>query len=175
MSVADGSFGLQNTAGEKLNVSGPDGRFEVVEAPAGAVYLIVMSRVFGAKAKYDMLWQPITLAADPRVQDIGELEVVATRLEPNQKPGDLGYELHSWDPSKKPEDFEATVALVRPGGPAQGSGLAAGDVIETVQGHEVLGARGFRYNQLTKLPEGSKLELGLRGDKRVTLVLGPPL
>lgn len=28
---------------------------------------------------------------------------------------------------------------------------------------------------MTKLPEGSKLELGLRGDKRVTLVLGPPL
>src|SRR5690606_33775992 len=133
------------------------------------------NRAGGSKAKYQALFRPMTLKPEPLVQDIGEVEVLATRLEPNEPPGDLGYDLNGWDPTVEPENYEPIVALVRPGGPAVGSGLVAGDVIEKIQGHDVLGTNVSRYYQLTQLPEGSKVKLEVRGDKTVEITLGPPI
>ena len=168
-------IGFGRGDGENLNVSGPDGSFEVENVPVGAVILLAVNRAGGSEAKYQVLFQRMTLAADPLVQDIGEIEIIARRLEPNEKPGDLGYTLNGWDPTREPEDYEPIVALVRPGGPAEGSGLVAGDVIEKVQGHDVLGTNSSHYRQLTRLPAGSKLKLEIRGGKSVEIILGPPI
>ena len=89
--------------------------------------------------------------------------------------GDLGFTLKDRDPAAEPEDLEMEVAFVRPDGPAAGSGLAVGDVIETVDGHSVLGSDSLRFATLTRGPAGTKLSLGIRGGKSVELVLGPPL
>ncbi|MEM6991322.1 MAG: PDZ domain-containing protein, partial [Myxococcota bacterium] len=58
-----------------------------------------------------------------------------------------------------------TVALVRPGGPAVGSGLVAGDVIVSVGGHDVTGGSEYLYRPLTAVAPGTVVELGLEGGR----------
>jgi protocatechuate 3,4-dioxygenase beta subunit len=169
------SFTINRGGGERLNVTGPDGRFEVKDVPVGQVNLMVWSRGGGSETKHESLYHPLTLASEPLVQDIGDLEVVPKRLDATQKGGDLGYTLHEWDLSAEPSEFKATVASVRPGGPADGSGLAVGDVIEKVDGHDVTGNNTSRYYPLTRVAEGTKITLGLSGDKTVEIIAGPPL
>ncbi|MFO7564230.1 MAG: carboxypeptidase regulatory-like domain-containing protein [Enhygromyxa sp.] len=173
--VAQGSFSLRSDDADRRNVTGADGRFEVENATTGKISVIAWNRAAGSKAKYEALWQPLVLAAEPLVQDLGELEVVATRVEPKQKAGDLGFEINDWDPTVEPTEWEPIVASVRPGGPAEQGGLTAGDVIEKVDGHEVSGSKSGRYRALTHVPEGTVVKLGVRGGKTVEITAGPPI
>lgn len=161
-------------ADERKHVSGPDGRFELSDVASGRLDLVAWTRAGSRKAKYSFFRQSMTLAAEPLVQDLGDLQLVPNRLEPNQDAGDLGFELNAYDPTIEPEEWEPIVALVRPGGPADGVGLAAGDVIEKIDGHDVL-ANGGRYHALTSVPAGTKLTLELRGGKTIELVTGAPI
>ncbi|HVI02514.1 MAG TPA: carboxypeptidase regulatory-like domain-containing protein, partial [Enhygromyxa sp.] len=163
------------SANEHRNVSGPDGRFELDNIPAGRVELMAWNRAGGSKSKYEFNNFPLTLAAEPLVQDVGDLKLAAKRLEPNQEPGDLGYELNAWDPTIERTEWEPVVALVRPAGPADGSGLAAGDVIEKVDGHGVSGSNSGLYRTLTSVPPGTKITLEIRGGKKAEIVAGPPI
>ncbi|PRP90455.1 Nickel uptake substrate-specific transmembrane region [Enhygromyxa salina] len=172
----NGRYAFRPSAGERLHVSDSDGRFEIKNAPAGRVTLAVWSHgPRNGPGKYHGLRRAMTLDPEPAAQDLGEIEVVAHRLERNQDAGDIGFGINRWDPSADPEGFEATVAAVRPGGPADGSGLAPGDVIEKVDGHSVLGVDGGRFSSLTTVPAGTELSLELRGGDSVVIVAGPPL
>lgn len=64
---------------------------------------------------------------------------------------------------------------MRVNGPAASAGLLVGDVIEKVQGHDVLGTHGQRYPILTRVPEGTTLTLELAGGRTVELVTGPAI
>ncbi len=168
-------FGRGKPDSERLNVSSADGRFEIADAPVGKVEFVAWSRDRGRDGKYDFFRKPLTLAAEPEVQDLGDIELLAKRLEPGESSGDLGYTIARRDPATELSDWKPVIATVHPGGPADGIGLAAGDIIETVDGHAVQGDNFSRYRTLTTVPEGTTLVLVLEGGKAVELVAGPPI
>ncbi|KIG17356.1 hypothetical protein DB30_03413 [Enhygromyxa salina] len=173
--VSGGSaFGGHDPGAERLNVSGADGRFEVANVPAGRSELAAWSRAGGRERQYDFFRKPLLLPAGPAVQELGDIELISKRLDPEQTVGDLGYTVARWDPAKDLSDWEPVVATVRPGGPADTAGLAVGDVIEAVDGHAVLGDNFSRYRTLTSVPEGATLALTLERGEIVKVVAGPP-
>jgi protocatechuate 3,4-dioxygenase beta subunit len=166
------------TTGNRVGVHDPqyitdaDGRFELEGVQTGLMALVVVNRSANS-GRYE-LWRAMNLEPDPPVQDLGDLAIVARRLAADEAAGDLGFVLHDWEPTIESQHFEATVAVVRPGGPAEAGGLTAGDVIEKVDGHDVLGAHYDRYRALTSVPEGTTIRLELRGGKLVEITAGPP-
>jgi protocatechuate 3,4-dioxygenase beta subunit len=166
-------FGKRDPA--HRNVTGADGRFEIEDAATGNIMLRATSRTGGSEAEYDWLVMPLTLDAEPAVHDIGDLELVAKRLGPDQRAGDLGFTLVARDPDPATADWTPTIASVRPDGPAASSGLAVGDVIAKVDGHAVGGIHESRYRTLTHVREGTTLTLTLDAGTTVAFVVGPPV
>jgi protocatechuate 3,4-dioxygenase beta subunit len=169
------SFGQRNGDSERLNVSAADGRFEVADVSVGKVELVAWPRGRGREAKYDYFRKPLTLAAEPAVQDLGDVELIAKRLDPEQSLGDLGYTVARWDPATELSDWKPVIATVRAGGPGDAAGLVVGDVIAKVDGHTVQGEDFSRYRTLTTVAEGTVLVLVLEGGRAVELVAGPPI
>ena len=168
------------------NVTGADGRFEIEGAATGTIVLRATVQNAESEAQYDWLAVTLTVDAEPAIHDVGDLELVTRRLEPNQRAGDLGFTLVARDPAQAFTDGAPTIASVRPDGPAATSGLAVGDVIAKVDGHAVGGVHESRYRALTTVPEGTTLTLSIapkpgaeRGtttqDATVELVVGPPV
>lgn len=179
MSVTIGARGTtmsfyNEESGDLPHVSSADGRFEVANALTGKVMLAVTSRSFESDSRYDWLWLPYQIPEGKDMVDIGDIELVASRVGPDQKPGDPGFELQQAELDIEPEAQIAKVALIRPSGPADGSGLAVGDAIETVDGHDVRGANSHRLRTLLRVPPGRSFELGVSGGKTVTITAGPP-
>jgi protocatechuate 3,4-dioxygenase beta subunit len=166
------SFGPEK-AGNQPHISDADGRFEVADALSGKVTLALLPRGT-IDGPYSWLFFPYEIPAGEDVIDIGDVEVIADRVDSKQKPGDIGFEVKSMEPGADPEAFVAIVALVRPGGPAEGK-LAVGDRIATVDGYEVDGTRSYRLSRMTKVAPGVSFELGLAGGKTVTITAGPPI
>ena len=180
MSVSFGARGAamswgNEKGGDLPHVSDADGRFVVADALAGKVTIAVSPRSFGKDNRYSWLWTSFFVPSGEDEVDIGEVELVADRVGPDQKPGDKGFEVKQAEPGAAPEDYVATVSLIRPGGPAEGSGLEVGDQIETANGHDVRGSNSFRLGRLTKVAPGQSFELGLVGGKKVTITAGPPI
>ncbi|MFV8749576.1 carboxypeptidase regulatory-like domain-containing protein [Nannocystaceae bacterium ST9] len=174
ISPDSGSFSF-STTNERKEVSDAEGRFEVGQAPTGDVQITVSPRNFGETVQYDWSSFPREIATAPAEQDIGDLELVARRLTPEQVAGDLGFELQQSEMDVEPEDRQVRVGLIRPGGPAAGSELAVGDVIERVDGKSVEGANSSRFRGLTRVPAGTVLEIGIKDGKTVTITVGPPI
>ncbi|HVI03681.1 MAG TPA: PDZ domain-containing protein, partial [Enhygromyxa sp.] len=157
---------------DKRHITDADGRFELDNVPIGSITLDIWNRTAGSESRYERVQQPLKVAAEPLVQDIGELEIVAKRLGADEDPGDLGYRINDWDPTVAPEEWQPIVASVRADGPAAASGLAAGDVIEKVDGIAVAGSYSS-YDTLTRVPVGRTVKLALAGGKTVEIVAGP--
>ncbi|KIG13085.1 hypothetical protein DB30_00550 [Enhygromyxa salina] len=164
-----------DSPGENKDVSDSDGRFELEDVPTGAVDVMIMYRDFTADSDYDWSRRSLRLAAKPLVQDLGEIELIASRLGQRETGGDLGFKTKSTGPEVEPEDEYFEVAVIRPGGPADQSGLAAGDRITEVDGRGVTGLDSHRFNKLTRAPPGTKIQLTIEGKPAVTIVLGPPV
>lgn len=161
--------------GERRNVSDADGRFEVDDAATGKVDMMIFSRDIANMQTYGWTQRMLTLAAEPAVQDLGEIELIASRLGERQKAGDIGFKTKPGEPDSEPEDRVFEVAIIRPGGPAEGSGLEVGDRIVEVDGRTVSGLDSHRYNKLLHAPAGTVVELTIEGGKQVKIELGPPL
>jgi hypothetical protein len=161
-------------SGELPHVSDADGRFEVANAQIGKVQLVIMPRDFSEHTRHPGMWGTYQIPEGEGVVDIGDVELVATRTERDQKPGDVGFELQKSELGAEPDDYLAKVALIRPGGPADGSGLEVGDAIETVDGHDVRGNNSSRLQPLIQVAPGQSFELGLAGGKTVKITAGPP-
>ena len=172
ISGAGGSFSGNPNAAQLEHVSDAEGRFRVDGVSVGDVYVRIMPR--GSMDTYGMSRVGLNLPSQPAVQDIGEIELLRMRTKPGEKSGDLGYKLAQVPPETKQEDRYLEVAFIRPGGPADGTGLAAGDRIVDVDGKAVSGRDG-RYSTLTSAPVGTSIVLGIEGGKKVTIVLGPPV
>ena len=168
------SFGSEKS-GELPHVSNAEGRFTINDALTGKVMLAAIPRSFGTDLPYSWTWMPYQIPAGDEVVDLGDIEIVADRTQHNQKPGDIGFEVKAAALGSESEDHVTTVALIRPGGPADGSGLAVGDVIETVDGHDVKGAKSFRFARLTRVAPGASFALGTAGGKTIKITAGPAI
>lgn len=168
-------FSSDDAPGDRRDVSDADGRFEVEDAPTGKATLTIIPRNFADPGSYGWTQRSVNLATEPAVQDVGELELLASRLEERQKAGDTGFKIKPNEPEVEPEDAVFEVAVIRPGGPAEGSGLEVGDRILEVDGRTVSGLDSHRYGTLTRVPPGTVIELTIEGGNKVKIELGPPL
>ncbi len=159
--------------GERKEVSDEAGNFEV-EGPTGKVRIVVSSRTGSRTSPYTGNSFVRTIPMDPSSQDLGDLELIASRLEPDQAAGDIGFNLQQGEPGTAYEAIRLTVGLIHPGGPASTTTLAVGDVIETVDGKSVLGIDSGRFRSLCKVAPGTTLSLGLADSKSVDIVVGSP-
>lgn len=93
-----------------------------------------------------------------------------------ERGGDLGVRFKE-PPVDVPEPdlMEHVVSFIRPGGPASGSGLAIGDTVISIDGHDVTGPRAYLFSTLATVPPGTTLTLGIAGGKTVRVTAGPPL
>ncbi|MFO7562112.1 MAG: carboxypeptidase regulatory-like domain-containing protein [Enhygromyxa sp.] len=153
-----------------------DGKFELAGLPPGRVELIVSPRDWRS-ASYSLQVPVIELAAEPLVQDIGELELVGGELEPGQSPGELGFEFRISGGSEGLEgadDWQVEVTKLRLGGPAEVAGLRVGDVITRFDGASVEGrqARGMGI-YMRKVAAGAKITIERRDDTKLSIVAAP--
>jgi hypothetical protein len=161
---------------EQDRISDADGRFRVEGVQVGDVRVRISPRNFGTgENTYASTSRDLKLPSQPAVQDIGEIELLASRVASDQKTGDLGYTLMRLAPELAREDRYLEVAVIRPGGPAETTGLAISDRIVEVDGRSVTGLDYHRYSTLTRAPPGTSIVLGIEGGKQVTIVLGQPV
>jgi M6 family metalloprotease-like protein len=107
---------------------------------------------------------PVAWAADPPPADLAEYKAVAqaatTRVmrEPAPAKGHLGFGVTA-------DGGRLVVARVEPGGPAEAAGVAAGDVIRSLDGRPVAGLDALRQDVQRK-KVGHKAALGVERDGR---------
>ena len=174
ISVGSGGWSFNSEAKPGSEISDEQGQFEVADAPTGKVRIMITPRDFGLTSDYSWNLFNRTIATEPAIQDLGDITLIADRLEPGQTAGDIGFELAQTDPGLEPEQLRHTVGLVRPGGPAEASGIAVGDVIKKVEGKSVVGEDYRSYWKLVAAPQGTVIALGLASGKSVSIELGPP-
>lgn len=162
---------------DQEDVSDAQGRFVVEDAPTGKISVIIMAPGF-TRDEYGYNWLRRRVAAEPRVQDLGRLELLRDRLGRGDEPGDLGFKTKDPEPDAEPEDVRYVIAFVRPGSPAAAAELQVGQEIVTVDGQDVRGENSVRYDKLTRVKAGTKVKLGVLdgGETRaVTVTAGPPV
>jgi hypothetical protein len=155
-------------------VTDASGRFEVENAPAGEVKMWVMSRTRGA-GDYNPLWANERIPDDEDPFEMPTIELIKKRLDDEEQPGDLGFKLREGDAGQDRNEGDLIIAFIRPGGPADKAGLSVGDKITTVDGHDVTGEHKSRYWALTRVKEGTALDIGLDSGTSVELVAAKPL
>jgi protocatechuate 3,4-dioxygenase beta subunit len=170
-------FGGSMGKADQEDVSDAQGNFVVEDAPTGKISVLIMAPGF-TDNDYGMTRIQRRVAAEPRVQDIGRIELLRDRVQRGDEPGDLGFKIKEREPTIEPEDVRHVVAFVRPDGPAAAAGLAVGQEIVVVDGQEVTGTNAYRYSKLMRVPPGAKVKLGVLDGKElrvVTLTAGPPV
>lgn len=167
------SFGRGGDKADQKDISDAQGRFEVEDAPTGKVSLTAMAPSF-TDNDYGWTFIQRRLKPEPKVQDLGTVELVKKRTERGQEPGDLGFKRKEDEPDIEPEDIRNVVAFVKPDGAAAKAGLAIGDEIVEVDGQEVTGTNHYRYRTLVRVLEGTKVSLKLADGRELTITAGPP-
>ena len=167
---AGGRFSFRGDDSDRKHISGPDGRFEVENAPAGRVQVAGFP-IEWDEAGYGFVRMVATVAGG-RTTDVGDVRVAPMRQKRGERSGDLGFVLKETPPDVEPEDVVLEVALVRPA--AAKAGLAVGDVITAMDGHEVTGANHYLYWSLSRVPPGTTVTLALARGASVKLTAGEP-
>lgn len=144
------------------------GQFELQDVPAGPITVLCMP-ADPMRTGHDMAAIPIDVQAGTPI-DLGRIPMAKRRLKPGDFPGDLGFSLKQPLPGADMAVRSLEVTAVRPDGPAAAAGLRVGDVIVSVDGHDVTGKMGYLYGSLTTVPEGTKVTLGVSRGAAVTLV-----
>jgi len=141
--------------------SDAEGRFEVEKVASGPAEVLVMPKNWvenGYATSMVPMQVPTTGAS---AVDIGDVRVASKRRGENEAPGDLGLRVRPPAPETEPSEAKLVVASVRPGGPAMQAGLQPGDEIVSVDGQDVTGANGYLWHELSAVPAGTTVRLGL--------------
>ncbi len=168
-----GRFGGQG--GERKQISDERGEFEVSHASSGEIQIYVVPQSWGGTQEYSWTTIQKTLPAEPKVQDVGVIELVRKRVTDQEKAGDLGFSIREAEPDATWAKPVIQVGLVRAGGPAAKAGLKVDDVITSVNGHDVTGEQTYRYSGLAATKAGETIVLGLASGASVSIVVAPPL
>ncbi|HTM22017.1 MAG TPA: carboxypeptidase regulatory-like domain-containing protein [Kofleriaceae bacterium] len=150
-----------------------DGRFTVERAPRGLLQIYCMPET--RESPYMGGRKLITVPADASSFDVGDVEMLVRRLPPRSRPGDLGFTMVQPPPDQDPDETRLQVASIRRGGPAEGTGLAVGDVIITVDGMDVTGANAIRWWGLGTVAPGTTIKLGLARGTAIAITAGKPM
>lgn len=142
-------------------VTDAEGRYEVEKVAVGAAEVLVLPKDWldnGYSVSSIVVQVPATGA---RSVDLPPLKLARRRVGEGESPGDLGLRVRPPAPEADPAEARLVVAVVRPGGPAMQAGLQIGDEIVSVDGQDVTGSNGYLFHQLTAVPAGTKIRLGL--------------
>ena len=165
----DMSFAFGPADDAKLDISGDDGRFTLANAPSGLCYLSGLPIDRGST--YSMARWVVEVAGADEV-DVGDIPVAKRRLNPGEEPGTFGWRFVDALPDADPRTRTLALSFVEPGGPAATAGLVVGDVITSVDGHDIGGVRFNLSRVLLRVKAGTPVTLGLArgGTVRVTAV-----
>jgi protocatechuate 3,4-dioxygenase beta subunit len=164
------SFNFGNEKGDEPEITDDRGHFAVNDAAAGRVRIMVMPRDF-ADETYGWTTLNGEVPTDVDTHDIGDIFVVPSRRKRSDDDSDLGFKIKERPPEEEDDDdFPLEVAFVRPGGPAAEAGLVVGDIIESVDGHDVTGTNRYRYRSLSSVVPTTAVKFGLAGGRSVTIV-----
>lgn len=166
---------VMSESGDRQHISGDDGRFELADVPTGKSWLVAWPLAWDSSPWAGSRTYVELDAAAGEVIDVGDVEVLRRRKRTSEPDGDLGFTLVQQPPDQDPPLTRLEVALVRPQGPAARAGLAVGDVIVSVDGHDVRGAHSSRARPLWNVLEGTEVTLGLARGASVRIKAGPPL
>lgn len=138
--------------------SGADGAFEITGVLAGSFQLFA----YPLDGHGEPVGLPITVAENG-VTDAGEVRVPASRLGEKERAADLGFRV------KPTADAGGGMEVNAVAGPAAEAGLAVGDVVVSVDGHDVRGANRYLFPALVTVPAGRAVELTLSRGAKVSV------
>lgn len=164
-----GRFGM-STSEERSEISDENGRFKVANAPSGTVQVSLMPKSFLGGSDYAWTTLRREIPADAAEHELAPIEVFKRRLDRDETPGDLGYQLRQLKEGEEWATRSLEVAVVTPGGPAAAAGLKVGDVIVSVDGQDVTGDNLYRYGALARVRAGTAITLGVSRGASLKLV-----
>ncbi len=153
------------------NISDEQGRFTIHDAPRGKLQIRCSPRE--PSIDYTEIAYVHVIEGAGTV-DIGDLTIIKNRVKPGEAVGDLGFRAPGVDPATQPENFRLEVTFIEPKGPAAGTDLKVGDIVNTIDGVDVTGSNGPRMWPLLAAPPGTKITFGLARGATIAIVLGPP-
>jgi protocatechuate 3,4-dioxygenase beta subunit len=158
---------------DKEHISDEDGRFTIENAPTGKAWVTAWPMDWESSP---WAWSRVYVdVAQADVVDVGDIEIIKRRKKPNDPEGDFGFTTVEQPPDIDPPLSTIKVAHVRPGGPAARTGLVVGDVIVSIDGHDVRGVKASRAFVLMGVVEGTQVTFGLERGESVKITAGPPL
>jgi protocatechuate 3,4-dioxygenase beta subunit len=162
-----------NSGGDQDNVSDASGRFTVDDVPQGKVRVHARPRDWGGSSPYTRGTRIVDLGDGDPIE-IGDVPVLKRRTARGKRGGDFGFTLHELPPDTDPAAVVLKVASVRAGSPAAAAGLAADDVIVTVDGRDVRGELSWQYWPTASVPEGTTVSFGLERGVTLKIRAGRP-
>ncbi len=164
-----GSTRLRFGGSDKRNVTNEAGEFELDSIATGPATVTVLPADFKANPDYSFTRRSAKIGdEDPYV--LAPIRVAKRRVSGSEPAGYLGFKIKERDAGVDWMDGELVVGFVRPGGPAAEAGLLVGQQIVAVDGHDVTGNDMLLYYPLVRVPAGTKVALGVKGGKTVSIV-----
>jgi hypothetical protein len=166
-SAKGGVMSLAGTPTQQDNehITGADGSFRYLNAPAGRVAL----RVSPPGDEFER----VTVYTSVKAGNSAAVPIIylPRRMgEGDQLSGDLGFSVAPLPTEADPERRPITVLQIDSQGPAAQTSLRPGDVITSVNGHDVSGSRRYLYESLVNVPVGANVDLGLARGESVRIV-----
>jgi RNA polymerase sigma factor (sigma-70 family) len=145
-------------------LTGADGVFTAHDVPPTAVTLLALTAGFQYEAQ-DHVMEAILVPESHREDEIVDFAIAKPRLSWAAPPADLGFEM-----TQIPLACTETLRVAKIVDATIAAGLALGDEIVTVDGHDVTERRCYLVRALLRVPPETTVELGLaRGETvRVT-------
>lgn len=163
---------MQDDWNSRVRTTDADGAFKLDEVPAGSITVAVWPPNF-EDATFDAAIRLARIAPGSHT-NLSPLRLVRRRLGPDERPGDLGFLLKEDDPNDISDETPLRVAVVRPDGPAAVAGMQVGDIVVTIDGHDVTRDNRYLSHRLLQVPAGDAVAVGVARDVVLTITAAAP-